>query len=54
MDRWTGGGTDGQVEGQTDRLMGSLTERWTNRQMDIGTSGRRDFPLFPYKGAEKA
>ena len=50
MDGWTDVGT----EGETDRWMGSLTERWTDRPMDIGTSGWKFFPPFPHKGAEKA
>ena len=38
---------------QMDRSMGSLTERWTNRKADIGTSGRRDFPpLSPKRAIE--
>ena len=38
---------------QMDRSMSSLTERWTNRNTDIGTSGRRDFPpLSPQRGIE--
>ena len=44
---------NGQREGQTDGQIDGQSERWTNRNTDIGTSGRRDFPpLSPQSGIE--
>ena len=44
---------NGQREGQTDEQIDGQSERWTNRNTDIGTSGRRDFPpLSPQRGIE--
>ena len=51
--RFSHGGMDRCRDRQTDRWMGSLTERWTDRPTDIGTSKWRFFPpLFPQRGRE--